>query len=237
LACEVIAHRGASAAAPENTLAALRAARAAGVRRAEVDVQRTSDGVLVLVHDATWLRTGSLERPVAMTPWSAIATLDVGSWFAPQFCDERPPTLDRILADTDLDFDLEIKSPAEHPGLARDIVEAVRKHGAERRVVLTCFDRTVVESLATTGLEVGYLSEAPIRAPHPMIRTCALHHDVVTRDSDYVRRLCDGGVRVWVWTVDDPALAQAMEAAGCQGVITNQPARLLAAARRSPRAT
>ena len=232
MACEVIAHRGAAAVAPENTLAALRAARAAGVRRAEVDVQRTSDGVLVLVHDATWRRTGGLDRPVAKTPWSAIEALDVGSWFAPQFAGERPPTLARILSATDLEFDLEIKSPEEHPGLARDVVDVVREQGAERRVVFTCFDRTVVESLAAIrDLEVGYLSESPVQAPHPAVRTCALHHEVVTRESAYVRRLVADGVRVWVWTVDDPALAQSMQAAGCHGVITNHPERLLAALR------
>ena len=115
----VVAHRGASGRAPENTLASLALAAELGAPWAEVDVQRTADGVLVLVHDDTWARTAGLERAIRDTPWETVRGLDAGGWFAPRFRGEAPPSLDRVLefASGRLGLDLEIKSPQDHPGL------------------------------------------------------------------------------------------------------------------------
>ena len=230
----VVAHRGASGEAPENTWAALARARACGAAWAEVDVQRTADGVLVLVHDDSWLRTAGVDRGVAVTPWAEVAALDVGRWFAPAFAGERVPALDDVLAHTDLHFDLEVKSPQEHPGLARDIVAAVRRHGAQDRVILTCFDPEVVEEIATQApeLRAGYLAAHALGRTHPAVRVYALEAGVLLGHAGYAAELRRRGADIWVWTVDDPALATTLVAAGAQAVITNYPARWL---ERAPR--
>lgn len=225
----VVAHRGASGEAPENTAAALARARACGAAWAEVDVQRTADGVLVLVHDDSWLRTAGVDRSIAATPWADVAGFDAGAWFSPAFAGERVLTLDRALADTDLHFDLEIKSPEHHPGLGRDVVAAVRRHGAQNRVVLTCFDAEVVDDIAVHAPDVraGYLAAHPLGRTHPAVRVYALEAGVLLGHAGYASELARRGMEVWVWTVDDPALGAPLAAAGASAVITNHPARWL----------
>lgn len=234
MSLRVVAHRGASAEAPENTGAALSRARAHGAAWAEVDVQRTADGVLVLVHDDSWLRTAGVDRGIAATAWQDVAAFDVGAWHSPAHAGEKVPTLDGILGGTDLCFDLEIKSPEHHPGLGRDIVEMVRRHGAQERVVLTCFDADVVETIASQAPDVrcGYLASYPLGRTHPAVRLYALDAGVLLGHPGYAAELRRRGAEVWVWTVDDPALGPALEAAGAQAVITNHPARWL---ERAPR--
>jgi glycerophosphoryl diester phosphodiesterase len=227
----IVAHRGASGTAPENTLVALERARAAGAQWVEVDVQRTADGVLILVHDDTWMRTAGVDSAIAATPWSAVQGFDVGRWRAAQFAGEPVPTLPAALAlaRSGLHFDLEIKSPEQHPGLASAVVAAVRQAGVEDRVVLSCFDAGVIEALAASvsDIALAYLSHAATPRRHARIRDYVLHHSAVTGDPVAMQALCSAGARVWAYTVDDPALARAVVAAGATAVISNYPERLL----------
>lgn len=94
---EIIAHRGASADAPENTLAAIQLAWQQGADAAEIDVQLTSDGQLVAIHDDALLRTGGVDWAVKDCALAKLKTLDVGSWKSPQFAGERIPTLAEVL--------------------------------------------------------------------------------------------------------------------------------------------
>jgi glycerophosphoryl diester phosphodiesterase len=229
----VVAHRGASGTAPENTLAALRLAMAVGATWAEVDVQRTSDGVLVLVHDDTWERTASVAGAIAATGWEQVRHFDVGRWFEPAFAGERPPTLEQALelARNGLQFDLEIKSPENHPGLAADVVAAVRRAGVASRVLLSCFDPEVIDQVANEAPDIAaaYLAGVPIERMHPRVSTYVLHHEVVTGRPDYIARLRTRGARIWTYTVNDAETAQAVTVAGATAIITNHPERFLVA--------
>ena len=91
--CKVIAHRGASGQAPENTLAAIHKALAIGVDMIEMDVRQTRDGAIVLMHDRTLNRTTNGKGRVAKKSLSELQTLDAGSWFDPSFANERIPEL------------------------------------------------------------------------------------------------------------------------------------------------
>jgi len=226
----IIAHRGASGIAPENTLAALRAAATAGARWAEVDVQSSSDGVLVLVHDDTWQRTAGLNRDVAACPWEVVRRLDVGAWFATAFRGEAVPTLDDVLdfAHDDLHLDLEIKSPQNHADLGPRVLAAIRRHDAFDRVLCTCFDADVVEALASDEprLHCGYLSAITVERRHPRIRTYAIHSAALQAAPDWITRVRAEGGTVWAWTVDEPDEVQALARLGVEAVITNRPERL-----------
>jgi glycerophosphoryl diester phosphodiesterase len=226
----IIAHRGASGSAPENTLAALRRAVELGAAWAEVDVQRTADGVLVLVHDDGWERTTGFHGAVAGTPWAVVRGLDAGSWFGPAFAGEPVPTLAATLEwarAAGLRLDLEIKSPEHHPGLGREIVAAVREHGMAGRVVLTCFDAELVEALAgeAPDLDWGYLAAAPVSHAHPSVHLYSLYHEVVDRAPALLASAHAAARRVFVWTVDDPARGASLAALGVDGLITNHPER------------
>jgi glycerophosphoryl diester phosphodiesterase len=93
----VIAHRGASSYAPENTLAAFDLALAMGVRQIELDVDFTSDGHMVVIHDDNVDRTANGSGPVTSRTLVALRALDAGSWFGDKFTDERIPTFHEVL--------------------------------------------------------------------------------------------------------------------------------------------
>jgi glycerophosphoryl diester phosphodiesterase len=229
----VVAHRGASGTAPENTITALRRAMAMGATWAEVDVQRTSDGVLVLVHDDTWERTAGVAGAIAATPWEQVRRFDAGAWFDPAFAGERPPTLEQALelARDGLQFDLEIKSPENHPGLAADIVAAVRRAGVASRVLLSCFDPDVIDEVANEApdIAVAYLAGVPIERRHSRVTTYVFDHTVVIGSPEYIARLRARGARIWTYTVNEADIARAVTAGGATAIITNYPERFLAA--------
>lgn len=133
-----VAHRGASAYAPENTLAAVRLARTQRADMFEIDVQQTKDNKLVLMHDTTLARTTNVEEVYPnRAPWrvsdftlAEIKRLDAGSWFATRYRDERVPTLDEVLKAMDgqgLGMLLEVKSPSLYPGIEKRIAAALKR--------------------------------------------------------------------------------------------------------------
>lgn len=106
---KIIAHRGASAEAPENTLAAFALAADLGADGIEFDVQPTLDNELIILHDVTLDRTTNGQGATFESRWSDIGTLDAGSWFSAQFQNERVPRLCDVLALNTLEFELELK--------------------------------------------------------------------------------------------------------------------------------
>ncbi len=133
----VVAHRGASRHAPENTLAAFRKAIELGADLIEFDVRQTRDGHLVVMHDDTVDRTTDGRGRVSQMTLEEIRKLDAGSWFGPQFKGERVPTLDEALetikggALPDIDF---------KAGTPEKLVEAVARHGLLGKLTLYCGD-------------------------------------------------------------------------------------------------
>ncbi|GAA1913520.1 hydrolase [Nocardioides lentus] len=150
---EVVAHRGSSGVAPENTLASARQALRDRADEIENDVQRSADGVLVLMHDTTLARTTDAEQVFpGRAPWNVgdftlreLRRLDAGSWFGPEYAGERIPTLaewGRVVGNR-ADVLIEMKSPSLYPGIARDLDRALAEtpfRTALRR------DRLVVQS-------------------------------------------------------------------------------------------
>jgi glycerophosphoryl diester phosphodiesterase len=123
----VLAHRGASGYAPENTLAAFDRAIEMGAPGAETDVRSTADGVLILLHDRTLDRTTNGRGPVAEQDFAAVRALDAGAWMDPRFAGERVPTADEFLRRFGgrLALTLEVMQP----GIEARLVELVRAHG------------------------------------------------------------------------------------------------------------
>ena len=135
-----VAHRGASAYAPENTLAAVDAADDLGVDWVENDVQRTRDGELIIMHDTTLTRTTDVEQVFPdRAPWKIsdftldeIEKLDAGSWFGPKFAGEPVPTLEEYLdrvSDNHQKLLMEIKAPELYPGIERQTLRELRREG------------------------------------------------------------------------------------------------------------
>src|SRR5882757_4612888 len=132
-----VAHRGASAYAPENTLASFREAKSRNADYFELDVQPTKDQEPIIMHDTTLSRTTNAETVYpGRSPWrvrdftlAQIKRLDAGSWFSARFRHERVPTLTETLREmegSDMKLMLEIKSPSLYPGLTSRVAERVR---------------------------------------------------------------------------------------------------------------
>ncbi|WP_369056141.1 glycerophosphodiester phosphodiesterase [Kineococcus terrestris] len=147
----VVAHRGASATAPENTLAAFESALWAGADLLELDVQLTADGVPVVLHDATLDRTTDGTGAVADTPWHRLERLDAGGWFSPAFAGQRVPSLGRVAQllarhpGRGLLVEFKGDWTAEQAGVA---VAVLRRTGVAQRCVLQSFSLATVRALA-----------------------------------------------------------------------------------------
>jgi glycerophosphoryl diester phosphodiesterase len=231
-----VAHRGASAYAPENTLAAVRQAVELGCGLVEVDVQRTRDGALVLLHDVDLGRTTDAARVLPhRAPWRVadlthdeLSRLDAGSWLSPAYAGERIPTLGEtvdVLATGDAGLLLEVKHPARYPGITRDVAAVLRArpHG---RVVVQSFDHAAMHELACLepSLSIGLLGHPGARRL-PALGTWASqvnpHHRRAT--PSYVEAVHAAGMTCLVWTVDRVPEIQRALALGVDGVITNRP--------------
>jgi glycerophosphoryl diester phosphodiesterase len=223
------AHRGASAEAPENTLAAFRRALEAGADGIELDVHLSRDGIPVVLHDETLDRTTDGEGPVAAYTSEVLQTLDAGSWFDPHFSGEALPTLDetlRLLAGR-LRLNLEVKDV--RAGTA--VVEVLRRY-PQTDAVVSSFDYGVLSGLRRT------VPDLPLAVLHgagnwrralecaEALRACAFHPraDLVSRPLMAACRRRQ--LSVFAWTVDDPGRARALARLGVAGVFTNDPARL-----------
>jgi glycerophosphoryl diester phosphodiesterase len=233
----IYAHRGASALAPENTLAAFD--RAAGVADfVELDVQRCATGELVVVHDATLDRTTDVEsvfpdRP----PWTVgnftlteLKRLDAGSWFSAEFADERIPTLAEVLdflRDRELGVLLEAKSPP--PGSAEQIAAELLQHRwiVRERLVVQSFDEDFVREFRTVfpRVTLGLLGAPTDLEPWVRIVDQINPHHVELPQS-YVDLVHAAGLAVNPWTVDEPADIKRIVDLGVDGIITNTPDRI-----------
>jgi len=223
-----IAHRGASAYAPENTLSALRQAVELGADMVEVDVQRTRDGALVLAHDTDLERTTRSSAQVCELTLAELQSLDAGSWFSPAYAGERIATLDDaldLLQLTGTGLLLEVKHPRLYPGIAADVAAAVRSRPL-RRLVVQSFDHEVMGELATLApeLTIGLLGHPPVRRLPALARWASQVNPRHRRATPaYVDAIHAAGLDCRVWTADRPAdIARAL-AMGVDGVISNRP--------------
>ncbi|MFB7609636.1 glycerophosphodiester phosphodiesterase [Streptomyces gardneri] len=231
----VIAHRGASSAAPENTLISDEVARRGGARWIENDVQPSSDGVPYILHDATVDRTTDGTGPIRSLTSARIDELDAGSWFAPAYAGARVPTLAAQLADLRErggNLLLEIKGRHSHAEVAR-IVQDVREQSMTGRVFVQSFDIPTLKYTRELApeLPIGLLRSALDTDPVGLAEDLGLAAYNVSDTAlagrpGIVDELHAAGVAVNVWTVDKPARWKALDALGVDGIITNRPTEL-----------
>ncbi|MFJ5226044.1 glycerophosphodiester phosphodiesterase [Streptomyces sp. NPDC088400] len=245
----VIAHRGASAYAPENTLAAVDAAADLGIDWVENDVQRTKDGQLVVIHDDSLGRTTDVEQVFPdRAPWKVkdftaaeIARLDAGSWFGERWAGARVPTLKQYLHTVEANRQkllLEIKAPELYPGIEKEILRVLRQEGwldrahVRQKLVLQSFGadsiRTVHEQRpdVTTGfLGTPAVADLPSYAEF----TDQINPAYTSLTGDYVAAVHalkgphNKPLTVSTWTVNEAADAVRADDLGVDGIITNNP--------------
>lgn len=224
---QITAHRGASGRAPENTLAAVRAAIADSADWVEIDVQETSDGVVVVHHDADFMRVNRDPRKVWDLPFEAVRRIPNGAWYGPEFEAERVATLEEALrvARDRIGVNIELKVYGHGQRLEERVIELVERLGMEEQVVLMSLHRPTVATLNALrpDWKVGLLAAVSI-GDLSKLEADFLAVNAKNATSAFVRRVHASGKELQVWTVDHPAQMSAMISAGADVLITNEPA-------------
>ncbi|MBC2901672.1 glycerophosphodiester phosphodiesterase [Streptomyces cupreus] len=244
----VLAHRGASAYAPENTLAAVDKAAELGIKWVENDVQRTKDGELVVIHDDNLRRTTDVEEVFpGRAPWKVkdftaaeIARLDAGSWFGPAYAGARVPTLERYMDRVERHRQrllLEIKNPGLYPGIERQTLKVLGNEGwLDRshlgRLIVQSFSADSVRTVhdLKPAVKTGFLG-TPAVADLPGLAgfTDQINPSYGSISTGYVAAVHaftgphGKPLEVFTWTVDDAANARRVAGYGVDGIITNKP--------------
>ncbi|MFJ9177764.1 glycerophosphodiester phosphodiesterase [Streptomyces sp. NPDC102360] len=245
----VVAHRGASAYAPENTLAAIDRARALGITWVENDVQRTKDGALVVLHDTTLARTTNVEQVYPdRSPWNVadftsgeIAKLDAGSWKGVEYTGARIPTLHDYLRRVDRNHQkllMEIKSPELYPGIEKQILRQLRTDGwldswdIKHRLIIQSFNADSIRTVHARrpDIKTGFLG-TPKTSELPAYAKFAdqINPSHTTISADYVKAVHalkgphGKPLEAYTWTVNDAKTAQQVDGFGIDGIISNAP--------------
>lgn len=233
----VVAHRGSSSVAPQNTLAAFEAAARAGAHAVELDVQLTSDGHVVVIHDETLDATTSGSGWLQDTPLAAVRDLDAGAWFAPAYAGQRVPLLDEVVEllgrHPSVDLLCEVKGEWTAEQAAR-VTGPLRAAGLADRVVVQSFWPTTVAALRDAdptlrrGLLLAGVDDATLELCASLDVTMANPHGLLLQqDPTLVTRLHDAGLRVAVWTLNEPEHWAQAVALGVDEIITDRPDHLL----------
>ena len=234
----VIAHRGASAVAPENTLAALDAAVEAGADGVEIDVRLTKDGRVVVCHDRRVDRTTAGRGPVGSYTLAQLKELDAGSWFGPRFRDQRLPTLEEVLDSLPTDVliyvEMKARGPAAWP-LVHKVAEVLRAAGQWERVMVAGFNPLAMTLLRMVEPKVvrGYVWSR--RHPLPLsarwlstlVRPQWLAPDRGTFTPKVLRRFHSQGLPVIAWDIDSGGDMGRMADIGLDAVVANDPEALV----------
>jgi glycerophosphoryl diester phosphodiesterase len=238
----VLGHRGASADAPENTLAAFRLALAQGADGVELDAWRCATGEVVVTHDRNARRVSGAELRVPDAPLAALRALEVGAWKGERFRGERIPLLAEVLeALPGAVVNVELKSQGRDLRLADAAARVISRAGAGDRVIVSSFDWRLILAfrLAAPSVPVGLLFDAERRwrlrlwAAVRLLRPSAVHPERVLITPERMRVWAQRGLAVNVWTVDDPAEASGLARMGVAAIVTNVPGRTREAVRQA----
>lgn len=233
----IYAHRGARDVAPENTLAAFRAAIQAGADGVECDITRCASGEIVVIHDDTLDHTTNGSGKILDTTFTALRKLDAGAWFADTFAGECIPTLAELLdlAQNTLQVNIEIKGmDSQDDGVEAEVAAMLRQRKMQDAVIISSFNPWALKRMRQAAIELRcallYTRESPLNsAPEwslPLLPLQAVHPEYIMVDQDYVDWAHNEGYLVNVWTVNEPANMEEMIRLGVDGIITDHPALL-----------
>ena len=242
----VVGHRGNAAHAPENTIESFRQAVAIGVDALEMDVRLTADGHVVVIHDSTLDRTTNLSGRVERMTLAEVQPADAGARFTKDGGHTWPyrgqgltiPTLEEVLrAFPSMPLLIEVKASAASPA-TRALIERVQ---AQARCIVAAFDEESMGAFTGSGIAQGASRRdtgklmwraltrvAPSRVDFDVMCIPTVYHGLPLPVRGYASILAPLGVPVHVWTVDDARQAGRLRRAGVRGIISNDPAVMLA---------
>jgi glycerophosphoryl diester phosphodiesterase len=240
-AIEIIAHRGYSQKAPENTVSSFKLAWENNTDACELDMYLTKDGKVVIIHDKDTKRTcGGVQKDVAGSTLAELRTLDAGSWKDPKYAGEKLPTLEEALATMPLGnnkrFFLEIKcGPEVVPALAA-ILEPMRARADQLVIISFNLEACAAAKKALPWVKNYLIVGAKDKQKKTRTDVSPFIEQAKTAGLDgldldmawpwapaMVKQIRDAGLGVYVWTVDKPADIAHFKALGVDGITTNEP--------------
>ena len=233
-AVEIIAHRGFSALAPENTLGAFELAWKNGTDACELDVYLTADGKTAVIHDKDAKRTTGVKMDVPSATQADLMALDAGSWKGKEWAREKIPTLEQALATMPKGkqrFFLEIKCGAEIVPELKRILEPMKKRAGQLAIIAFNRDAAAESKKAMPWIKVYRLASVKTTDLMQLIADTKSDKldglDLGTSDFPWdeamVKQIRDAGLGLYVWTVNKPADAQRFAKLGVDGITTDDP--------------
>jgi len=224
---QITAHRGASNAAPENTMAAVKQAIADGADWVEIDVQETADGQVVVFHDSDFMKLAGKKLKIWNATMDDLKDIDIGSHFAPQFNQERVPTLAAVLDECKgkIGVNIELKYYGHDKQLEKRVAQIVEQHGMASQVVIMSLKINAVKKMKALrpAWKVGLLMSVSAGGLKKInVDFLAVNADFVNRP--FIRAAHNLNRQVHVWTVNDAATMSAMMTRGVDNIITDKPA-------------
>ena len=234
----VIAHRGASLLAPENTLSAFAKAKELGADGVELDIHPTQDGVLVVTHDEHTHRLTGVHGRVNRMTLDTLKKLDFGSHFSSQFRGEKIPTLEEVfeLLKGRMWIDVEIKSlNIRDDGREKKLVELMRKWDMADQIEVSSFNIFALRRMAKLAPEIrrGYLFYEKQLGPSRRggwafyVKPYSFNISHALLRNGMVKRIHERGYRCWVWTVNEENQMQKLIEEGVDAIITDDPKKLM----------
>jgi glycerophosphoryl diester phosphodiesterase len=230
----LIAHRGASAERPENTIAAFDEARRQGAEAFELDVQLSKDGVPVVYHDRTLRKLGGGVRRVGTLDAAKLEGFDAGAWFGPEHCGQTIPrlsqVLDRYVDDVQLLIELKLRgSRDEGRRLARTVAQLLQDRALEERTFVLCFNEGLLEETGRTAPRARLVLN--LDPPRTLTRALAarlgalhaLSVDVRSLTLAFATAVRGAGVPLFTYTCNTEAAVARSLAAGAAGVMSDRP--------------
>ena len=235
----IIAHRGNSSVAPENTMAAFESAARCGVQMIETDIHQCASGEIVVIHDIDIAATSNGFGLVSELTLPELRSYDFGSWFSPAYAGQVIPTLDDLIAfyfeHPGLELLLEFKGDWDEAA-SSSVIEMLETAGLRQRVILESFSVVTMEALAKVAPKYrrGLLVENPenekldinevvstARALSVMCLNPSV--EIVKENPEIVTQCQENGLQVMVWTADLPSEFEMLTELGVDAICTNRP--------------
>lgn len=227
----IFAHRGASAYAPENTMAAFELAYEMGSKAIELDVQMTADGHFVVIHDYTLDRTTNGSGLVMESFLEYVQNLDAGSWFDQRFKGVQVPSLKEVLTwlPEDLVLNIEVKRfMLDTRDFAEPLIQLVKTSGKLQQVMFSSFNHEFLMALAKYDVKIGVLTSSKMINPKAYLVNHGLNlysynPSAEFVDEQLVESIHQENLKVYVYTVNDLRLANYLVEIGVDGIFSNEP--------------
>lgn len=224
---KVMAHRGASTEAPENTMAAFQKAIDDMADYIELDVQLTNNGEVIVMHDSNAYRTTGVDANIVNMTYKEVKTLDAGSWFSDEYVGENVPSLKEVLELTQgkIKLNIELKPADNDTALAKNTVRLIEKYNMVNDCVITSFSELALKAVKTYNQEikVGYILSAAYGDFYDMKNVDFFSVNAAFLSKRTIDAIHNSGKRVYAWTVNNKESIKNLTNKGVDGIITDNP--------------